>query len=126
MDFHKPYKKECEIHVQCRLLQDKVVLITGGGTGLGRAMGEKFLSLGAKLAITSRREEVLAKAAAEMSVGGGDVFYHPCDVRDPQQVAAMITAVEQHFGRIDVLINNAAGNLPARPSTYHRERSMRC
>ena len=73
------------------LLQDKVVLITGGGTGLGRAMGEKFLSLGAKLAITSRREEVLAKAAAEMSFNGGDVFYHPCDVRDPQQVAAMIT-----------------------------------
>ncbi|BFT69266.1 SDR family oxidoreductase [Paenibacillus sp. P36] len=89
------------------LLKDKVILITGGGTGLGRAMGERFLELGAQLAITSRREEVLAKAASEMD---GDVFYKSCDVRDPQQIAEMVSAVEQHYGRIDVLINNAAGN----------------
>ncbi|NOU71331.1 SDR family oxidoreductase [Paenibacillus sp. LMG 31458] len=92
------------------LLKDKVILITGGGTGLGRAMGEKFLTLGAKLAITSRREEVLAKAAAEMSSGGNEVFYKSCDVRDPLQITEMVAAVEQHYGRIDVLINNAAGN----------------
>lgn len=92
------------------LLKDKVILITGGGTGLGRAMGEKFLTLGAKLAITSRREEVLAKAAAEMGSDGKEVFYKSCDVRDPLQVAEMVAAVEQHYGRIDVLINNAAGN----------------
>lgn len=92
------------------LLKDKVILITGGGTGLGRAMGEKFLTLGAKLAITSRREEVLAKAAAEMSSEGKEVFYKSCDVRDPLQIAEMVAAVEQHYGRIDVLINNAAGN----------------
>ncbi|MEC0231859.1 SDR family oxidoreductase [Paenibacillus alba] len=92
------------------LLKDKVILITGGGTGLGRAMGERFLSLGAKLAITSRREEILAKAASEMSVGGKEVFYKNCDVRDALQVAEMVTAVEQHYGRVDVLINNAAGN----------------
>ena len=73
-------------------------------------MGEKFLSLGAKLAITSRREEVLAKAAAEMGNDGKEVFYKSCDVRDPLQVAEMVAAVEQHYGRIDVLINNAAGN----------------
>jgi NAD(P)-dependent dehydrogenase (short-subunit alcohol dehydrogenase family) len=89
------------------LLKDKVILITGGGTGLGRAMGERFLELGAQLAITSRREEVLAKAASEMN---GEVFYKSCDVRDPQQIADMVAAVEQHYGRIDVLINNAAGN----------------
>ncbi|MCY9657449.1 MULTISPECIES: SDR family oxidoreductase [Paenibacillus] len=89
------------------LLKDKVILITGGGTGLGRAMGERFLELGAQLAITSRREEVLAKAASEMD---GNVFYKSCDVRDPQQIAEMVSAVEQHYGRIDVLINNAAGN----------------
>ncbi|MGG1520065.1 SDR family oxidoreductase [Paenibacillus oryzisoli] len=92
------------------LLQDKIILITGGGTGLGRAMGERFLALGAKLAITSRREDVLAAAAAEMSAGGGEVFYAPCDVRDPQQVAAMFDAVYTRFGRVDVLVNNAAGN----------------
>lgn len=95
---------------EATLLKDKVILITGGGTGLGRAMGEKFLTLGAKLAITSRREEVLAKAAAEMGSVGKEVFYKSCDVRDPLQIAEMVAAVEQHYGRIDVLINNAAGN----------------
>lgn len=92
------------------LLKDKVILITGGGTGLGRAMGEKFLSLGARLAIASRREEVLAQAAAEMGGEGKEVYFTCCDVRDPQQVQAMIESVERHYGCIDVLINNAAGN----------------
>jgi len=89
------------------LLADKVVLITGGGTGLGRAMGERFLELGSRLAITGRRGEVLAQAAREM---GGEVFYTPCDVRDPELVTTMLDAVEGHFGRVDVLVNNAAGN----------------
>jgi NAD(P)-dependent dehydrogenase (short-subunit alcohol dehydrogenase family) len=92
------------------LLKDKVVLITGGGTGLGRAMGERFLELGAKLAITSRREDVLHKAAQEMETEGKEVFYKCCDVRDPAQIAELADAVEQHYGSIDVLINNAAGN----------------
>ncbi|MDB5053839.1 MAG: family oxidoreductase, partial [Bacilli bacterium] len=92
------------------LLKDKVVLITGGGTGLGRAMGERFLELGAKLAITSRREEVLEKAAQEMGTEGKEVFYKCCDVRDPAQITELVDAVEQHYGSIDVLINNAAGN----------------
>lgn len=105
------------------LLKDKVILITGGGTGLGRAMGEKFLTLGAKLAITSRREEVLAKAAAEMGSDGKEVFYKSCDVRDPLQVAEMVAAVEQHYGRIDVLINNAAGNF-ASPTEHLSPRAV--
>ncbi|HEX2914616.1 MAG TPA: SDR family oxidoreductase [Chloroflexia bacterium] len=93
------------------LLKDKVVLITGGGTGLGRAMGTRFLELGAKVAISSRRQEVIEKTAAEMSEQtGGEVFAIPCDVRDPDQVDAMVDAVINHFGRIDVLVNNAAGN----------------
>jgi len=92
------------------LLQGKVVLITGGATGLGRAMGEKFLSLGAQVAIASRREEVLKKASEEMSAEGRTVFYKACDVRDPAQVAALVEAVESHFGHVDVLVNNAAGN----------------
>lgn len=90
------------------LLKDKVVLITGGATGLGRAMGEKFLELGAKLAIASRREEVLKQASDEMSTDGSEVFYKSCDVRDPAQVFELIDA--SNFGHIDVLINNAAGN----------------
>jgi NAD(P)-dependent dehydrogenase (short-subunit alcohol dehydrogenase family) len=92
------------------LLKDKVILITGGATGLGRAMGEMFLELGARLAIASRREEVLKKAAEEMSRDGNEVFYKSCDVRDPAQVHDLAEAVEKHFGRIDILINNAAGN----------------
>lgn len=92
------------------LLKGKVVLITGGGTGLGRVMAEKFLDLGARIAIASRRQEVLAQAAAEMSREGREVFYTACDVRDPQQVADMIDATERHYGAVDVLVNNAAGN----------------
>ncbi len=89
------------------LLEGKVVLVTGGGTGLGRAMGERFLALGAKLVISGRREAVLKEAADEMP---GEVLSVPCDVRDPEQVSAMIDAAETHFGHVDVLVNNAAGN----------------
>ncbi|OAB42287.1 SDR family oxidoreductase [Paenibacillus glacialis] len=92
------------------LLKDKVVLITGGATGLGRAMGEQFLDLSAKLAIASRREETLRKTAEELSLNGHEVFYKVTDVRDPVQIHDLVEAVEQRFGQIDVLINNAAGN----------------
>ena len=89
------------------LLQGKVIVVTGGGTGLGRAMGERFLSLGAKLVITGRRGEVLRTAAGEMN---GEVLPVTCDVRDAGQVTALIDAAEAHFGRVDALVNNAAGN----------------
>lgn len=92
------------------LLKDKVVLITGGATGLGRAMGEKFLELGAKLAICGRREDVLKTAASEMSSFGHEVYYKSCDVRDPAQIFELVDSVEKHYGGIDVLVNNAAGN----------------
>ncbi|HWE64807.1 MAG TPA: SDR family oxidoreductase [Chloroflexota bacterium] len=92
------------------LLQGKVILITGGGTGLGRSMGERFLELGARLAIAGRREDVLRAAAAEMGAGGHEVLPVPCDVRDPERVARMIDTVWTQLGTIDVLVNNAAGN----------------
>jgi len=92
------------------LLAGKVIVITGGGTGLGRAIGERYLELGAKLAITSRRDDVLRDAAAQMSAFGGEVFYTACDVRVPEQVAAMVDAVMERYGKIDILVNNAAGN----------------
>jgi NAD(P)-dependent dehydrogenase (short-subunit alcohol dehydrogenase family) len=99
---------------QADLLKGKVIVITGGGTGLGRAMGERFLELGAKLAISSRNLERLEQAAAEMrEASGGEVFTVQCDVRDPEQVEQMIEKVWQHFGTIDVLVNNAAGNFAA-------------
>ncbi|GIP46456.1 SDR family oxidoreductase [Paenibacillus timonensis] len=93
------------------LLKGKTILITGGGTGLGRAMAERFLQLGAKVAICGRREEVLRSAAEEMTAGcGGEVLAQRCDVRDPEQVRACVDTVWQHFGSIDALVNNAAGN----------------
>ncbi len=96
---------------QADLLKDRVVLVTGGGTGLGRAMGERFVELGARLALCGRRQEVAEQAADEIAhMKGGETFATRCDVRHPDQVEAMIEAVIQHFGRIDVLVNNAAGN----------------
>jgi hypothetical protein len=71
---------------QADLLQDKVILVTGGGTGLGRAMGERFLELGAKLAICGRRQEVAVQAASEMArSAGGVMFATRCVVRQPDQ-----------------------------------------
>ena len=93
------------------LLKDKVIVVTGGGTGLGRAMGERFLQLGAKVAIASRRESVLREAAENMTAAcGGEVIAVPCDIRDPEAVAAMFGAVWERFGSVDALVNNAAGN----------------
>ncbi|ADI13287.1 SDR family oxidoreductase [Truepera radiovictrix] len=93
------------------LLRDKVVLITGGGTGLGRAMGERFLALGASLVITGRREGVLREAAEAMAAAtGGAVLPVSGDVRDPERVAATLDAAYERFGRVDALVNNAAGN----------------
>lgn len=94
------------------LLHDRVILITGGGTGLGRAMGERFLQLGAKVVIASRREAVLRAAADEMMAAhGGTVLPIACDVRDPDAVEAMIAGAWEHFGGVDGLVNNAAGNI---------------
>ncbi|PAD75027.1 SDR family oxidoreductase [Paenibacillus campinasensis] len=92
------------------LLQDKSILITGGATGLGRAMGERFAQLGARLAICGRRKEVLAETADALRAQGCEVFYDICDVRDPAQISELVEAAEQHYGGIDVLVNNAAGN----------------
>lgn len=96
---------------QAGLLKDKVVLVTGGGTGLGRAMGERFVELGARLAVCGRRHEVIEQAAADIAYAtGGETFAWPCDVRQPDQVEALLDAVIERFGRIDALVNNAAGN----------------
>jgi NAD(P)-dependent dehydrogenase (short-subunit alcohol dehydrogenase family) len=96
---------------QSDLLKDKVVLITGGGTGLGRSMGERFLELGAKLAIAGRRADVLKTAASEMQAAkGSEVLPVTCDVRDPEQVEQLMAKIHEHYGAVDVLVNNAAGN----------------
>lgn len=92
-------------------LKGQTIIVTGGGTGLGRAMGKYFLELGANLVITSRKMEVLEKAAKELeSETGGKVLPIQCDVRDYDQVENVLTKTEEHFGQIHCLLNNAAGN----------------
>lgn len=96
------------------LLAGKRILITGGGTGLGLAIGRRYLELGAALAICGRREPVLADAAAQLTrETGGKVSVHPCDIRDPAAIDAMLEAIWLD-GPLDGLVNNAAGNFIAR------------
>ena len=91
------------------LLAEKVVLVTGGGSGLGLSMAKRFASLGARVAITGRSEERLAGAVEQ--IGAGDrVLALPCDVRDFAQVEAMVAGVVEKWGGVDELVNNAAGN----------------
>ncbi|MFN0255918.1 SDR family oxidoreductase [Pedobacter ureilyticus] len=92
-------------------LKGKTIVVTGGGTGLGKAMGTYFLKLGANLVITSRKLEVLQKTAQEMEADtGGKVLAVQCDVRDAAQVENVLAETLAKFGGVDVLVNNAAGN----------------
>lgn len=92
-------------------LKGKTIVITGGGTGLGKAMGVYFLKLGANLVITSRKQEVLQKTADEMEEKtGGKVLAVACDVREIEQVENVLAKTLARFGAVDVLLNNAAGN----------------
>lgn len=92
-------------------LRGKTIIVTGGGTGLGRAMSRYFLQLGANVVITSRKQDVLEKTAAELSAEtGGQVLAVGCDVRAYEAVEAMLQATLDRFGRVDGLVNNAAGN----------------
>lgn len=95
---------------QSDLLSNRAILITGGGTGLGRSMALRFAELGAKLFLTGRREEPLRETAEEIRSRGGAAAWKTCDVRDFTAVEAMTEAANKEFGRIDTLINNAAGN----------------
>ena len=92
------------------LLKGKTVIITGGGTGLGKSMAHRFGSLGANLLIASRKEDVLKAASDELKETGADVAWAVCDVRKPDEVSAMVQVAKEKFGAIDVLLNNAAGN----------------
>ncbi len=96
------------------LLRNQRILITGGGTGLGKAMAHRFLQLGATVYICGRREEVLEQTAAELSAATkGPIHALPCDVRNLDAVEAMIDTIWK-TAPLDVLVNNAAGNFIAR------------
>jgi NAD(P)-dependent dehydrogenase (short-subunit alcohol dehydrogenase family) len=96
------------------LLQGKRILVTGGGTGLGKSIGRRYLELGAQLVICGRRPEVLSAAADELrSATSGSVMTVQCDVRNADSVEAMMEEIWRH-GPLDVLVNNAAANFVAR------------
>lgn len=90
----------------------QVVMVTGGGTGLGRAIAVEFARLGATVAIASRGADHLAAGARAVEEVGGTAVTVTCDVRDADQVAAAFDHVQDRAGLPDVLVNNAAGNFP--------------
>jgi len=92
-------------------LKDKVILVTGGGTGLGKEMATYMSRLGAKIAILSRKEEVLKKSAQEMSsASGNEVMPITCDIRKYEDVEKSLEAIESQLGKLTSVLNNAAGN----------------
>ena len=88
----------------------KVALVTGGGTGIGRATAFELARTGAKVVVCGRRAEPLEEMQAEL---GEDCLAVPTDVREPEQVAALVDGALERFGRIDVLVNNAGGQFLA-------------
>lgn len=90
----------------------KVVAITGGGTGLGKAFGREFARLGATIVILSRKEEHRLKGVAAIEAVGGTAYHYPLDVRDAYAIETVFDDIYKDIGPIDVFINNAAGNFP--------------
>ena len=102
--YQKPMLKEGS-------LEDQVIVVTGGGSGLGKAMSTYFLQLGASVVITSRNIEKLEKVKIELEEKtGGKVLAVQCDVRNYAEVDAVLAATLKEFGKVDGLLNNAAGN----------------
>jgi NAD(P)-dependent dehydrogenase (short-subunit alcohol dehydrogenase family) len=97
--------------MQADALKDKTIVVTGGGSGLGKAMTTYFLELGANVIISSRNLEKIQNTAQELEAQtGGSVLAVPCDVRHYDQVEALVQQSCEKFGSVDILVNNAAGN----------------
>lgn len=96
------------------LLKDKVAIVTGGGTGIGKEIASQLGSVGAKLVLAGRREEVLKGTEEEFITQGYDVISIPTDIRELDQVENLVAETVNRFGKVDILINNAGGQFPKR------------
>src|ERR671932_1714067 len=99
---------------ETNLLKDQVAVITGGGTGIGLAIARRLGTLGAQIAIASRQSENLEHGWHSLRESGIDALAVQLDVRNPEQVDEMLVRTIKHFGAVDILINNAAGNFICR------------
>ena len=92
------------------VLKDRVALVTGGGTGITGGVARAFAEAGARLSLVSRKIENLEPAAEAINQAGGNAFAVAADVRNPEEVERAVTATIEHFGKIDIVVNGAAGN----------------
>ncbi|HEX7436430.1 MAG TPA: SDR family oxidoreductase [Caldimonas sp.] len=95
------------------LFNGRVVLVTGGGSGIGRCTAHELAALGATVAIIGRKIEKLERVRGEIEAAGGDCSTHACDIREEDTVRAAVAAVLERHGRIDGLVNNAGGQYPS-------------
>ncbi|MEE2789811.1 MAG: SDR family oxidoreductase [Myxococcota bacterium] len=95
------------------LLKGQTVVVTGGGSGIGRVIAEEMTRLGARVAIGARKIERLEETAAAIRTDGGEVYYAPLDIRDEAAVIDWVTDLDETWGPIDVLVNNAGGQFPS-------------
>jgi 3-oxoacyl-[acyl-carrier protein] reductase len=93
-------------------LKDKIAVITGGGTGIGRAAAVLFAKEGATVMVAGRRPQPLEETVKAITAGGGKAVCQTCDVSDRAQVESMIDTAVKRFGRLDVMVNNAGVNSP--------------
>src|SRR5215218_6396295 len=93
-----------------RILEGRTAIVTGGGTGLGLSMSLRFAELGANLVLASRDPAHIEPACSKISALGVKALAIRCDVRKFEEVEAMVAQAETDLGRVDILVNNAAGN----------------
>lgn len=94
------------------LFKEKIILVTGGGTGIGYGIAELFIELGGSVIITSRDESNLVKSSKNL-LKKGDCYYKACDIRKTETIEKLNQWIKEKFGKLDILINNAGGQFPA-------------